>query len=237
MKCRVFLVIFFGFSLGFALSAEEKTAQTFRYRVTSEDIGLQIISIRLYGTLKKWHELAKWNHLETPYPIRIGQYLILEEKPTFTEKEGEAEVMKVWRQRFQLSVDAVEMKAIEIQHIKKKEEKRKEIKKEFLVTFQEIQKKEEPEKAKEEVTAEKKFANGETYFNNKQHEEALVEFRKSHELDPEPLPAWFYEIRILRLLNREEEAKKTAKVLFKVHPEVEQLPMFQLMFEGEGDKK
>src|SRR5262249_54396630 len=54
---------------------------------------------------------------------------------------------------------------------------------------------------------------GDALFKEKKYGEALVKFRKSRELNEGFLPSWFYEIRTLREMNREKEAKTTAKGL------------------------
>ena len=47
------------------------------YIVTTDTPILGAVSIRLYGTSRKWMQIAEWNGLQAPYHLSLGQKLVL----------------------------------------------------------------------------------------------------------------------------------------------------------------
>lgn len=76
------------------------------YETQVEDSGetLSLISMRLYGTSKRWQEIAEANDLQAPYPVRVGQILKLTTAPTLDVFEGRIEILKHYRKKFGLSL-------------------------------------------------------------------------------------------------------------------------------------
>lgn len=70
------------------------------YRVTDSGDSLTMVSLRLYGTHRRWTELAALNQISRPYHIRLGQVLNLPAAPTLDPKEGDAIVLNYWRRKF-----------------------------------------------------------------------------------------------------------------------------------------
>src|SRR4051812_23218369 len=55
------------------LSEDEFT----KFKVSEPGLSLSVISSIVYGTSKRWPEIAHWNNLAHPYRIRLGQVLIV----------------------------------------------------------------------------------------------------------------------------------------------------------------
>ena len=62
------------------------------------------------------------------------------------------------------------------------------------------------------------FTLGETAFEEKNYQKAYDSFKQSRQLNPDSLPAWFYELDSLKKLSRSADAKNTAKELITRRP-------------------
>ena len=58
-------------------------------------------------------------------------------------------------------------------------------------------------------------------------EPALASLRKSREMDPKVAARWLMELKVLRLLKRDTDAKAVAKAFVDAHPNMESLPMIR----------
>lgn len=180
------------------------TYQTHQHETLSE------ISIRLYGTHRLWPEIARWNALTPPYRLRPNQILVLKRKPTVESKLGERFVQNLWNAYFE-------------RRAKNKGETEVELKEQFLAATQKV----EPSSDRD---AEEYLSEGESLLKEEQFEKAVERFRKSRETNSTLTAPWFYEIRAFRLLNRDDEARKTGLLLLKIHPEFRELPLFKDLF-------
>ena len=73
-------------------------------------------------------------------------------------------------------------------------------------------------------SAQSLFDRGEIAFKAKEYEKALLHFKTSREQQPDFLPSWLYELRTLKVLNREGKANEAAKELLKRRPALRDLP-------------
>lgn len=95
---------------------------------------------------------------------------------------------------------------------------------------------EEPLTQTEEVSdlkADDWFSKGEKEYEAGNFEGALTSYRQSREQDPEKIRTWFKEIKTLRKLERDAEAKELALVLTKKQPQLKSLPMFKSLLNDE----
>lgn len=74
---------------------------------------LSEISIKLYGTSRRWREIARWNGLEDPHKIRSGKRLLLEEAPTVEPEVGNVLLVEMWRHRFGVDIERPGPKSID----------------------------------------------------------------------------------------------------------------------------
>ena len=156
------------------------------------------IAVRLYGTGRKWRDIAKWNHLTPPYPLAVGQKLILEDPPTLTRDEGEKKLLEFWQDRLKVAPEETT----------------------------------EETRTPDSMKPEELFSAGMLYLDRNQYERAFVYFRKARELSPKDVNNWIYEIRTLRLLNRDKEARKTTGILLQWRPDLKVLPVFREMLKN-----
>jgi len=226
-----FFVLIYLWSVPFGVCAKGSTDDlvtnndaTFN-AVVEDGENLSLLSLRLFGTMKKFQQIAEWNNIALPYKIYTKQKLILREEPTLNKKEGFNLVVNYWRKR----IGVIEQKIPS----RKKEVIVREQKKEFKKELEKI--KEEAIKdadiPPEKLSAETHFAKGETFFNKEKFGEAYGHFHESRELNPSQLRAWFFEIRCLKKLGRNDEAKKTAELLVDKHAETEHVPFIKKILE------
>ncbi len=78
------------------------------------------------------------------------------------------------------------------------------------------------------------FELGQKFMQAKQYEKASAAFRKSRTMDPELLGPWFYEIKALKLLFKDDEAKKVVVELLDHKPELKDLPVLQTVHQPGG---
>ena len=222
------------FSIAGATSTDNKS----KSYLVEADLSLSMIALKLYGNGKMASQLAKWNHLNKPYRVHPGQKLILIKPPELTETEGNLLIKNHWLAKMNLTVTP---DYTPVEDIKKTEEKAAALeekkapptKAEIEVKFQEVVKKAEEanyqDLSQSELSASKAQDEGERNFKIQKYDDALVLFQQSRMQDEEPLAPWLYEIRTLKLLNRNDEAKTTARVFVKRHPEVAEFPSIKLL--------
>lgn len=70
-----------------------------RYRVTEPGMSLSVLSSIVYGTSHRWQEIAAWNHIQAPYPIRLGQTLELEKPSELSKAQFDRRLLNLWRTR------------------------------------------------------------------------------------------------------------------------------------------
>lgn len=72
-------------------------ARRSQYTVDGDIPTLGEISRYLYGKARRFKEIARWNHIPSPYKISVGQKLILKEPPTLTPEEGRQQLVQMGR--------------------------------------------------------------------------------------------------------------------------------------------
>lgn len=88
-----------------AVAADERNpADPHLHRVQKGE-SLHLISLTLYGTGKRWKELAEANGLAHPYLIRVGQKIKIPEAPTLGKEDQDLALLRYWRKRFQLPLE------------------------------------------------------------------------------------------------------------------------------------
>lgn len=75
-----------------------REGQTF-YKVSDSGLSLSVISTMVYGTCKRWKQIAKWNHLQHPYRIYVGQKLIIKDSIQVSKGEMDQRLLNLWRHR------------------------------------------------------------------------------------------------------------------------------------------
>lgn len=239
------------------VSTSQKKSNRWSTRVLDGE-SLGQISMRLYGTTKKWKKIAEWNQLSPPYRIKVNQLLVLEVQPALSEQAGNDALLQMWRKRFGLVEQAplvavpatpvlpqVPQKVQALVEEAKKEDRTLEVK-EQIQSIQDTSKMDEEqikqvetqvEKLEEEEYQAKGFYElGQKHMQSKQYEKAFQSFRKSRTLDPDLLAPWFYEIKALRLMSRDDEAKEVVVELLDHRPELKELPVLQGAPQGGGSK-
>lgn len=76
------------------LAANERSL---RYTVQIDDKGLNIVSMRLYGTKDEWQTLAKINRIRKPYRIHSGQKLKLHKPRILSPAAGDVALVTYYR--------------------------------------------------------------------------------------------------------------------------------------------
>jgi hypothetical protein len=66
------------------------------FLVNDSGLNLSFLSTIVYGTSKKWREIAKWNHLKRPYHIHLGQRLVLKNAPVFKDEVVKLKLRNLW---------------------------------------------------------------------------------------------------------------------------------------------
>ncbi len=229
MKRRYLLILCCAAVLVF-LASEARGQASATYTVEPH-LSLGEIAVKLYGKYKMWSKIAEWNGLAAPYTIKPGQKLVLNKKRRYDDKRGDRALVKMWLRRFAIKEGDIQVGP----HAKSPVEiaKEKKLREDFQSAMKEIQKEEEKEDSPE-VRAKKLLAEGETAFKEKRYGDALSQFRKSKNLDNKPMVTWFYEIRTLRLMKNDDEAKTIAKSFVNNHPELKDIPLFQSLLKSEN---
>ena len=76
-------------------NSEQPKTDSANYFEIDETITLSEVSVLLYGTVKKWSEIAKWNQIKPPYTLKFKRRLVLNEKPTLTREQGRKELLSM----------------------------------------------------------------------------------------------------------------------------------------------
>ncbi len=209
-----------------AARAAEAGDKPIRYQVQDETMLIEV-AIRLYGEPSMWHSIADWNDLEKPYFIWKGRKLKLEETPKLSPAQGDKALLAYWRKHFGLTGEpetpaaaaaanaparpapaAPPSELTDASHLKGRIE-------------------ESGALGGEKMKARDELASGQKLFKNKRYQDALAKFESARTIDPEFLPAWFYEIRTLRLLRRSGQARTVSSELLQRKPALNSLPLFQ----------
>jgi len=69
------------------------------YKITEPGMSLSILSSMIYGTSKRWPEIAAWNGIEDPYRIYLGQTLVLKDPVKFTKSEMSERLLELKKVR------------------------------------------------------------------------------------------------------------------------------------------
>ena len=198
-----------------AQANEQKTAVF--HLITEDTPSLGLVSVYCYGSTRYWRKIAAWNHLPPPFRLKPGQKLWLKKAPTLTPEQGEKKLLAMWRKRLGLpSLDEIAAKEMAV--------KKKAAQAEYTHALKEAQNEEQED---EPDSPEACVARGQKEFDAKQYDAAIADFEKARDADPDTLAAWFYEIRTLRILKKDQEAKAISIQLLKNHPELQNLPMFK----------
>ena len=86
------------FTFFIAIAIAQEPGKTWNYTVQQNET-LAEVSTRLYGTTRRWPELAKWNSLSKPYRLQTGQKLVLRRAPKLSPAKGRAAVEAMWRKQ------------------------------------------------------------------------------------------------------------------------------------------
>lgn len=172
------------------------------YTVDAEARNLSTISIRLYGTSRKWREIAEWNSIPHPYRISLGQKLTLKQAPLLSLEEGYTLLLAHYRKRFGLKVDQAHVDAI-LASARQRETRS---------SADRWVRTRTPAQGSEFLAAEKSFNAGRFLA-------AAESFRRIRTADPEDVPSWFYEIRSLQALDRPGESEEVARHFLGRFPE------------------
>lgn len=179
---------------------------------------LKLVSIRLYGTTRKWLELAKLNGLKPPYVVWKGQRLrVLPGVPILPRSVGDAKVLEMWRQRTGAGIRSSTAPAAV--------ERFEEAKSAWLGAVPAPQARVDGP-SDEELSADLEFERGKALFDQGDHAAALRHFAKSILIDRVSPQAWFYAIRALKVLNRGKERRAIIADFLSDHPQFSGLPMF-----------
>lgn len=178
--------------LSFGANSEKATAS---YVVQKHDI-LGYISLRHYGTSRKWKKIARWNNIENPRFIRPGQKLHLWEAPTISLAEG----LRL--------VAAAKEKRRQVKSLAQNEDK-------HGIT---------PAPRTEERTKNSAQVANATYGKGN-YSKASVLFAEERKKNPERVTAWLYELSSLKLSGNSEKFLELKKDFLKRFPNLAQLEL------------
>lgn len=206
-----FFVLSLSFSLGRVFADDAGGGEGAAQYKINDETRLVEVAVRLYGDPEMFAEIADWNAMSEPFPLQKGRILILKRPPTLDQKEGDEAVLAYWRKHFDNQDEAAAVPASEtvkapVVHTKIAEQRNL---------------------SRDMVKARDLFAEGQRLFDAKKFKSALPKFRGSRKIDADFLPAWFYEIRTLKLTKRAKQAQASSDELLKRRPELKTLPMFQ----------
>jgi hypothetical protein len=176
------------------------------YRVGWDISTLSEISVYLYGTAKKYTQIAQWNDIEPPYEIKGGQCLKLKEAPLLTPEQGLAEMQRRRGESPSVATANTAPQPVLI-----------------------------PLPLKNEKATEKQLDQGEKALKDGHYGHAITVFRAAREQDPESIAAWLFEIRALSVSHHEAEARELASRLVSKHDELKEIPYLQKLL-GKSSK-
>jgi tetratricopeptide (TPR) repeat protein len=85
-----------------------------RYTVTSDARTLSEIALYLYGSSRKAELIARWNDLQPPYLLHVGQTLKLEEDPTLSSQAGSKKLLTWWERKFDIAPDTYRSQSFDV---------------------------------------------------------------------------------------------------------------------------
>ncbi len=233
-KTQVFKIPFLlGCLFGWGYSCQAYPESTFvqYYQVSDEAPTLGEIGIHLYGTTQYAKKISEWNHLANPNYLRIGQKLLIKERPTQTAAEGKHAVLSMWRKQFGLD-DVLSQKIRPNQNPIPKPQVTEPSADEFSeVPLEESTAQDSPQlqlqdETREEKTAQEFLKKGEADFVSHEYISALKAFHRGREVDVSSVGCWLGEIKTLRILKRTSEEKEVSHLFLEKYPTMRILPFF-----------
>jgi len=200
-KVMLALFVFFGKT---ALAKAD-----YYYTVTDDGDSLGTISLKLFGTSRKWQKIAEHNKLKPPYRIVHNQKLSIPDKPQLTTEQGAATLLQMWRRRLERKPSEREIYKLSLKEALDQQTIEAQI------------------DADDEAVAKTQLLKGEELFKNKKFKKALTYFNRARTAEPELISAWLYEIRTLKILKEEKQATELSHIFLKLHEEFADLPMFK----------
>jgi len=204
-------------SLAFAARAEMTDSGL--YRVQKGE-GLGRVSLRLYGTTRRWKEIAELNELAGPhFALREGQSLRLPAPPTLSERQGRDKMVAYWLKRdpWRSGIDESSI-ATEPAPATRSPALSTEKAGRYL--------------ASQRMNHQKYFQRGRELMDAGNYDEALKYFAQSRREKEDYLPAWFYALRTHQLKKDEKGWEALQKSLVEKYPHLRSLPIFEK--EGPG---
>lgn len=182
----------------------EKPAEPkyYKYRVSKSIPTLGEISRSVYGTTKRWKEIAKWNNLRPPYYVRTGQILRLQEAPKLTMAEGKVELNKMWNQRYGIEVDHSPAAAYAPP--------------ETLV-------KSYHKPVTQNPKAEALFLRGKKLYDEGKFKEAAEFFKESRINNREMISAWIFEIQSWKQVGDSVKEARAKSRFMRLHPSMSEI--------------
>lgn len=181
------------------------------YVVVKNDI-LGFISLKHYGTSRKWKKIARWNHIEDPHHIRPGQKLELFEMPTLSLSEGQRLVDAAKEKRRQMR--AANGSSRQVAATPK--------------SFDRAEPKKEIKKTPAQV------AN--TTYKSGNYRAASALFSEERKKDPDRVTAWLYELSSLKLSGNVEKFLEIRKLFLEKFPTLAQLELVKVPSRGMASK-
>jgi len=240
-RLLAFAVLFSG-----GITATATAQDRLEYIVDEETPSLCVVGIYLYGHCAMHREIARWNDIPPPYRIKLGQKLILEKVPELTPAEGRAKLLWAFRKKFGLPETGTVVSTPPPKKLEK-------------LTYTEITKLAPPKpkalpsiEAQDELvntvetptqtqiqaerlrSTEEEFDFGVNLFNKKEFEDAVTAFRNARNQNPKFIPPWIFEIRSLKEIKKDDEARNTARELIEKHPHTARLPVVKTALEAGG---
>ena len=77
-------------------SIVKNDAGKWSYSINRRAHALQLVALDLYGSVKKSDDIARWNKLESPYPLKANNVLVVLEKPLLSEARANTLLAKAW---------------------------------------------------------------------------------------------------------------------------------------------
>ena len=76
-----------------------QSPSTVRYKVTESGLTLSQLSKMLYGTPKRWHEIAEFNQMKAPYHLFLGKWINLKDPVDTSKQVMDEKLLSYWRMR------------------------------------------------------------------------------------------------------------------------------------------
>lgn len=188
-----------------------------------DHLSLSEISVLLYGTTRRWKELAETNSLQAPYPVHLGQRLKLKTPPSISLEEGRDRLLKMWRTRFGLHDEPVAPAQPDFQTLSESPAESQRVNQRFEEE-QKLATAAAPEKSVE-LDAEAALREGQSALQHGLLPEARDLLERARTLDPASVEAWIAEMRALELLRKNDEARSIARDFAARFPDLAELPL------------